>query len=78
MSKKTAKASTGLVDKTKAHELNMAVLRRIDPETEEVRAARRDATGLSVRRRASALARSGRRAHARDAVPPIFGASGAE
>ena len=26
----------GLVDKAKAHELNMAVLRRIDPETEEV------------------------------------------
>lgn len=34
MSKKGQK---GLVDKTKAHELNMAVLKRIDPETEEVR-----------------------------------------
>lgn len=30
------KAGKGLVDKTKAHELNMAVLKRIDPETEEV------------------------------------------
>lgn len=26
----------GLVDKGKAHELNMTVMKRIDPETEEV------------------------------------------
>ena len=48
MSKKGQK---GLVDKTKAHELNMAVLRRIDPETEEVRGGGRRQKGLRERRR---------------------------
>lgn len=33
------KPGKGLVDKTKAHELNMAVLKRIDPETEEILAS---------------------------------------
>jgi hypothetical protein len=36
MSAKKPASKVGLVDKAKAHELNMAVLKRIDPETEEV------------------------------------------
>lgn len=45
MSKKGQK---GLVDKNKANELNMTVLRRIDPETEEVRGLRFRAKGGPV------------------------------
>jgi hypothetical protein len=39
----------GLVDKAKAHELNMAVLRRIDPETEEVRGPGQARSGACCR-----------------------------
>ncbi|KIY93695.1 putative mRNA-decapping enzyme-like protein [Monoraphidium neglectum] len=37
--KKGGSKSGGLVDKTKAHELNMTVLKRIDPETEQILAS---------------------------------------